>query len=125
MPRKTPDALVDALALGCARGLSVRAAAKRCGLAERTAQRLSKTPEFQQTLTRLREEVVSQAVDALSGAAVAAVRRLVKATRNPDDEVAVKAANSLLDRLVAVREHARLSSKLAELRGIIESRVGD
>jgi hypothetical protein len=85
------------------------------GVPERTARLWAGTPEFKRSVAEIRRQVVSQTVGILTRASIKATARLVKLTDSDDDEVSLKACNSLLDKLMAVQSHLELESRIARL----------
>jgi hypothetical protein len=118
--------LVERVALGVARGFSLAAAARAAGVPDRTARDWAATPEFKQTVKRLRESIVAQAVGHLSRLAVKAARRLGRLTDHPDPDVALKASVALLDKAGAALDRHDLAERLAalEARAAAGPRVG-
>lgn len=115
MKEKQPEIKVELLALGKARGFTTRRAADAAGIPETTARRLIADPTFQPRVNRLREDIISQAVGKLSSLGGRAATALGKLLNDPDKQVVLKAAQTILANLVAVREHAEISSRLDAL----------
>jgi hypothetical protein len=118
LPRKKAE---DALLLSLACGASVDAAARQCGLSERTAYRRLREPQFQRRLQEIRTDLVQRTAGALTAAALEAVRTLVD-LQKPTVAAPVRlgAARAILELGQKVRETADLSARLAAL----EARLG-
>lgn len=71
--KKQEDALV--LALAC--GATVEAAAKQCGVCERTVSRRLKDPKFKRRLAKVQADIVERTVGALTAASMESVRTLL------------------------------------------------
>jgi hypothetical protein len=113
--RPIRDGKIDLLATKVAEGHSVAAAARAIGVPERTARLWASKPEFKTAVADIRRSVVSQTVGILSRASVKATGRLVKLTESADEDIALKASNSLLDKLMAIRSHLELEARIEAL----------
>src|SRR4051812_22953304 len=82
--KKTPQAQIDMLAEGMARGQSLAAAARAAGIVDRTARNIVTTPSFKQQLTDLRQQVMAQVAGGLAEVAVKAVAGLASLLDAPD-----------------------------------------
>jgi hypothetical protein len=120
MARKPREALIDSLALAVAGGLSIAAAARSLEIPERTARGWAAAPEFKASVTRLRQEVMSQSVGILGRLAVKASATLGKLLDSQDEDIRLKASKQVLDAALAVREAAEFSERLAA----VEDRLG-
>ena len=67
----------DALLLALACGATVEAAARQCGIAERTAYRRLQDPQYANRLRELRSEMATRATGALTAASTESVRTLL------------------------------------------------
>jgi hypothetical protein len=110
--KKAEDALLLALACGAA----VEAAARQCGLSERTVYRRLREPDFRRRLQELRADMVQRTAGALTAAATEAVRTLL-ALQKETAPAAVRlgAARAILELGVKMRETAELMDRVAAL----------
>jgi hypothetical protein len=119
MPDKPRKKAEDALLLALACGASVDAAARQCGLCERTVYRRLEDPAFSQRLKELRADMVQRTAGALTAASTESVRTLLelqKAAAPP--AVRLGAARSILEIGMKVREAADLEERLAALEKV-------
>jgi hypothetical protein len=110
--KKNEDAVL--LALAC--GATVEAAARQCGVAERTIYRRLQDPEFKKRLEGVRSDMVSRTAGLLTAAAGEAVRTLLelqKAAVPP--AVRLGAARAVLEVGVKLRQLAELEAQMADL----------
>jgi hypothetical protein len=112
-PRKKME---DALLLALACGATVEAAARQCGLSERTVYRRLHEADFRERLQALRADMVQRTAGALTAAATEAVRTLLD-LQKPASPAAVRlgAARAVLELGVRLRETAELSERIAAL----------
>lgn len=115
MASVTPEARIDAVALGVARGLSVRAAAKAAGVSVSTGQRLSSAAGFDARVRKLRDKIVSRAIGRLSALALKSANRLGKLVDSADEEIALKSARAILADLTSLKDQAELADRLTAL----------
>lgn len=116
MASRTPEGQVDRLALGVARGLSIRAASRAAGVASRTGQRWASDPAFSGRVRKIRERIMSQAVGkltVLANRAAATMGELLKDTNDPD--LRLKAARGVWADLTAGRDSLDLAARLEAL----------
>lgn len=102
------------LALAC--GATVEAAARQCGLSERTVYRRLRDPAFQARLKQVRTDLVRRSAGLLSAASGEAVRTLLalmKDTAPPATRLG--AARAVLELGIKVRELAELEAEVREL----------
>ena len=102
------------LALAC--GATVEAAARQCGLSERTIYRRLRDPAFQARLKQVRTDLVRRSAGLLSAASGEAVRTLLalmKDTAPPATRLG--AARAVLELGIKVRELAELEAEVREL----------
>jgi hypothetical protein len=111
----------DLLVAGVASGLSLREAAARANLSERTAKRRSVSPAFQSELTAARARMLDDALGRLSYAAAAAAATLARllGTHHPAG-VRLRAAVSILEAAVKLRQAVEWEERLSAL----EQRMG-
>jgi cell division protein FtsB len=111
----------DALLLALACGASVEAAAKQCGLAERTVYRRLEDPDFKTRLQDVRSDMVRRAAGMLTAAAGQAVGTLL-ALQKESVSAAVRlgAARAVLELGIKVREVAELEARMDELEALVK-----
>ena len=109
--KKADGPLVAALAAG----MSVRAAAKRAGLAERTAYRRLDSPDFRRDVDKARREIISRATAKLAASSTKAADTLRKLLRSNDEHVRLAAARWTLRLLTTMLDHQELSDRVATL----------
>lgn len=121
-PRRTDETAADLppraaeLAAAVATGRPVALAARKLGVAARTARRWAGSPAFKQVVADLRAETFAEAAGFLKSATLRAVRRLDRLARSDDPEMARKAIDMLLSHCIRMSEHADLANQIAELR---------
>jgi hypothetical protein len=115
MARKTRKGLVDQLGLGVASGMSVRGAGRAAGISQSAAQRMATTPEFAELVQRIRRELVSRTIGRLSRLSVKAAATLGRLLDSPAEDVRLKAATVLIDKLLSVSTHADLEERIEQL----------
>lgn len=105
----------EALAVELAAGKTIREAAVKVGIGERTATRRWADPEFRRLVSRQRGEMIGRAVGEMADGMTAAARTLrdLLACENP--AVRLGAARSLLEIGVKLREAAELEERLTNL----------
>jgi predicted DNA-binding transcriptional regulator AlpA len=107
------------LALAC--GASVDAAARQCGLTDRTIYRRLKDPAFRQQIIDVRRDMVNRASDAMSAAAMEAVKTLLELQKpNYPPPVRLGAARSMLEIGAKMREMADIEGQLAEVKELLK-----
>ena len=110
--KKNEDQLL--LALAC--GATVDAAAKQCGLTDRTIYRRLAEPAFRGRLQALRADMVRRAAGLLTAAAGEAVRTLLSLQKDSaPPAVRLGAARAILELGIKVRELSDLETRIAEL----------
>ncbi|AMV25216.1 hypothetical protein VT84_12525 [Gemmata sp. SH-PL17] len=110
--KKNEDQLL--LALAC--GATVDAAAKQCGLTDRTIYRRLAEPAFRGRLQALRADMVRRAAGLLTAAAGEAVRTLLSLQKDSaPPAVRLGAARAILELGIKVRELTDLETRIAEL----------
>lgn len=115
MPSATPEGQIDRLALGVARGLSVRAASKAAGVAPRTGQRWASAPGFPPRVRKIRERIMSQAVGKLTVLANKAAVRLSRLVDSADEDIGLKAVRGVFADLTAARNSLDLAARIEAL----------
>lgn len=86
-----------------AQGRPVTEAAQAAGVTRRTVERWRTDPTFEDQVTRLRADMLSDAAGRLSAASTAAVDALVALLDDESGHVRARAATSLLQAVLAVR----------------------
>jgi len=103
------------MAFAFASGKTAVEAAKAGGVSESTAWRRLREGDFKRRIAGLRGEMLSQATGRLAEQAGAAVDVLVGLLGSEDEDVRLKAARSVLDAAVRLRDATELSDRLDEL----------
>jgi hypothetical protein len=119
--KKNEDALL--LALAC--GATVEAAAKQCGICDRTVYRRLKEPAFKAKLSEMRSDMVRRAAGMLTAAASAAVNTLLSLQKeSAPPAVRLGAARAILELGIKVREMAELENRIAALEAQLNGDPG-
>lgn len=92
--RETAD---DALALAIAEGRTLKAAAEKCGVSERTVRRRWADGVFRNRVVELRADILTASVGFLVSASNAAVAALVSLLKAESEPVRLGAARSILE----------------------------
>jgi len=100
-----------------ARGLSLETSAKLAGCSLATAHRREADPEYIAGIEHVREKMIGEGVHLLASAFSRAVDKVLEIM---DDDgaghaVQLKAAQSVIDSLLKVREHVTLSNRMAAI----------
>lgn len=120
--RSTAD---SALLAALSRGLNVRTAAAQAGIAERTAYRRLRTPEFREALSTARREAIDAAAGALSNASGTAATALIGLLReSTPPSVRLAAARAVLELGGKLREETDVEARLAALEAAVAEREG-
>jgi hypothetical protein len=111
--RKNAD---ERLLVALAGGLTVRAAAKACGVSERTIHRRLDDQAFQQRIAEARAKLVKGSIGRLARAGTSAVRTLEHISRQGKTEACrVAASRTILDHLFRSFELYEMEERLATL----------
>ena len=102
------------LVTALAGGASVRQAAAKAGIGQRTAYRRWSDPDFRQRVTEVRAEMFEQAVGMLAGAACEGVETLRELLSSKSDSVRLGAARSILELGSRLREVVELEQRLSQ-----------
>src|SRR5262249_41092374 len=95
---------------------TVRAAARKAGIGERTLGRwLRCKPAFRRRVAELRDRIVHTAVGQLSNTMSAAVSKLKKVLNSKNEAIGFKAPRSILELTLRLRENTELAERLAEI----------
>jgi transposase len=114
--KKADGPLVAALA----GGLSVRAAAKKAGLAERTAYRRLDDPNFRRDVDQARREIITRATAKLAASSTKAADTLRRLLGSKDERVRLSAARWTLRLLTHMLDHEELSDRVAALENKLD-----
>jgi hypothetical protein len=105
---------IERLAVGVAAGLSIRSAAKRAKIAERTAHRRAADPAFSRRVNELRAAMTVRALGILTGSVTAAARRLRRLLK-ASAPIALRAAVAIIDMQTKLRQAGQLEERVSEL----------
>jgi hypothetical protein len=109
-------AVDELLAAAIACGVRVEQAAEKAGISESTARRRMKDDVFRQRVAELRREMIDRSLGQASEAMLDAVIELRLLCRKGKSEaIRLSAANSLLDRGIALRQHVDYEERLSAL----------
>ena len=113
----------DPLLLALACGATVEAAARQCGLSDRTVYRRLQDGEFKRRLEAVRADMVQRSAGMLTAAAGEAVRTLL-ALQKESAPAAVRlgAARAVLELGVKLRQLVELEQRVAELEELVAGR---
>jgi transposase-like protein len=114
-----PDARREALALALARGLSVRAAARKIGCAESTAFAWRLETGFSERVAVLRSELFCKAVAVLAAFNGRAVAVLGTLLRSENEKVRLQAARSVLELGHSLRSDGELEARVAAIERLL------
>jgi hypothetical protein len=110
------DRLIEGLLL---KG-SIIQAAKYAGVAEYTARRWMKEPEFEASYREARRASLDRAIDLLHGYAVAAALTLIRNFKAESEAVQVRAATAILERIQAM-DTSELTERLEAVEALLET----
>jgi phage terminase small subunit len=102
-----------------AAGDSIREAAAKAGVSERTAHRRMKDPAFRQSINETWSELVREAVGRLGDAATHAANVLRELLNADSETVRLSAARSILDHTVRLSEFASVDQRLSHLESVM------
>jgi hypothetical protein len=105
----------EALAFNLARGLTVKAAAKKARVALRTAHEWRKIPEFADRVRVLRADLFSDAAGRLAGLNKRAAVQLGKLLKSATEKVALQAAVKILELSSRLWDQTELVKRLEAL----------
>ena len=110
--KKNEDAILIALACGA----TVEAAAKQCGVSDRTIYRRLDDPAFRARLREVRSDMVRRSAGLLTAASTEAVRTLLALQKESVPAgVRLGAARAVLELGLKVREVAELEAEVRDL----------
>ena len=110
--RKSAD---DALVATLAGGVTVQAAAQRCGVSERTIFRRLQDSGFKQRIANARAGMLERALGQLSTGAAEAAVVLRKLLRSKADSIRLQAARTILELGNRLRENVEQEHRLRAL----------
>jgi hypothetical protein len=111
----------ERLALELAGGATLKTAAESARVSIRTATRRRAEPAFRKRELELRGEMVNQALSRLANASAAAAAVVTRVMLEAEEsETRLKAARTLLELLVKVREHTQIDARLADFERRLE-----
>jgi hypothetical protein len=105
----------EAAALALAGGLSLRQAARQCGVGQRTVFRWHTDPAFRQRFAQLRTQLFDRAVGRLSRLGGKAARELGNLLASADERTRLGAAKAILALGCQVRDAEEITQRLEEL----------
>ena len=107
-------------ALAC--GATVEAAARQCGLSDRTVYRRLQDLEFKKRLEKVRTDMIQRSAGMLTAAAGEAVRTLLSLQKDAiPAAVRLGAARAILEVGMKIRQVVELEQRLAELEELVAS----
>jgi hypothetical protein len=111
------------VATSIASGLSIRAAARKAGVGERTAYRWhAESPGFAALVAKLRDATLNRTVGKLVKASTRAAEALAQLIKSPDEVIRLRACTAILDAGIRVRDHAEVLGRLTELESTLAER---
>jgi hypothetical protein len=113
--KKNEDSLL--LALAC--GATVEAAARQCGLSERTVYNRLGDDEFKKRLERVRADMVDRSAGMLTAAGGEAVRTLMALQKDSTPTVRLGAARTILEMGLKIRQLVEVELRLEELEDLL------
>jgi hypothetical protein len=113
--KKNEDSLL--LALAC--GATVEAAARQCGLSERTVYNRLGDDEFKKRLERVRADMVDRSAGMLTAAGGESVRTLMALQKDSTPAVRLGAARTILEMGLKIRQLVDLEQRMAELEELV------
>jgi hypothetical protein len=102
-------------ALMLAGGSTIGAVSRELKIGRRTLYDWIEDPKYKLLISRFRRRMLDRSVGMLSKATNKAVARLEKLVGSDDESVSLRAAVSLLDHAIRLREHCELAERLATL----------
>jgi len=117
--RKGDAELIVALASGA----SVRQAAKRAKVSERTAHRRLNDREYRRRIDAARAEMISEATGQLAKAATQATATLSKLLKSESDSIRLGACRTILENCERLRQGVELSQRMTELERVHDELV--
>ncbi len=116
----------DSVLIVClARGLTLREAARKAGVGERTAYRRAGEVEFRQSVSRARADLVATAVGRLANYTSVAADTLRGLLGSGSDSMKLRAATAILDTAMRGVEQSDLAERLNALEQLAAEQVFD
>jgi transposase-like protein len=112
----------ERVALYLAAGLSVRRAARKAGVGERTVYRWLAEDAFRQRVAELRTRLFDRAVGRLSRTSGKAAVVLKGLLDSADERVRLAAARAVLDSGMKAREALELAQKVEEIKATLKAK---
>jgi len=116
--KKNEDSLL--LALAC--GATVEAAARQCGLSERTVYNRLGDDEFKRRLERVRTDMVGRSAGMLTAAGGESVRTLLTLQKDSTPAVRLGAARTILEMGLKIRQLVEVELRLDEVEAMLDDR---
>lgn len=114
-----------ALIVALAGGATIRDAARRASIGERTVYRRLDEPDFRQQVQAARADMVAQAVGKLADAATKAVDTLSALLDGDSESVRLGAARAILEIGTKLRDATEFEARLAALEATAQARGVD
>ena len=111
------------LILALAAGSTVRQAAKRAKVSERTAHRRLNDREYRRRIDAARAEMISQATGQLAKAATDATTTLGKLLKSESDAIRLGACRTILENCERLRQGVELAQRMNELERVHDELV--
>jgi AcrR family transcriptional regulator len=112
----------DVIAVALAGGQTVADAARNAGVAERTVYRRLEDTTFRRRVNELRADLVERALGRLTEGMTQAADRLMALVASKDEQVALRAARTVLELVPRLRESVEMERRLLDLEARL---VGD
>jgi hypothetical protein len=107
----------ERVALLIAAGRSIKAAAVEARCGERTVHEWLDDPKYHSLISRFPHKMIDRAIGLLARSTNKAVATLARLLDSENENVRLKAASSLLDHSIRMREHVELEGRIAALEG--------
>jgi transposase len=114
------DGRREVLALHLARGLTVRKAAEKAQVSERTAYNWRKEKSFSARVRELRTELFAEAAGRLAGLNGRAAAKLGKLLKSANERVSLQAAVKVLELGSRLRDDVDFDARLAEVERLLK-----
>ena len=121
MARNVSKKRRDQLVIALAHGDSVRDAAKKAGVAARTAYRALEDTEFRSRVQEARKVMFEQALGAVASAGVSAAQKLNALLNANSENVQLGAARSVLEMGIKLRENTEMAERMTALEQLLEN----
>jgi hypothetical protein len=116
MVAKRNDNMLAQLALHVATGKTVAAAGRDLGVDPSTAQSWARLPSFKARVDRIRAKIDDMTIGVLVRASTKAAKRLEKLIASENEQVALSACKTLLEKRHEVEANSAQSKRLAEFQ---------